>query len=78
MEYRFVFCPAMGGSVRADPFYGDPVHNKYIAKDQLNAVANYTLHLHRNNLMTGFSNMRFFQERESSTDNWTDVMEHDF
>ena len=78
MEYRFVFCPAMGGAVRVDPFYGDPVNNKSIAKDQLNAVANYTLHLHSNNLMTDFSNMGFFQERESSTDDWVDVMDDDF
>jgi len=60
MEYRFVFCPAIG--VSKMPFYGDSVSSQELAEGQLNIVANYTLHLHNENLIKDCSNIGYIEK----------------
>ncbi len=75
MEYRFVFCPAFGVTT-AEVFYGNSVTSKELAEGQMNIIASYTLHLHRNKLMSDFSNFGRI-EQKSNTGDWEEVNEDD-
>ncbi|MCK4841952.1 MAG: hypothetical protein KAT04_08720 [Methylococcales bacterium] len=71
MEYRFVFCPAIG--LCQKPFYGDSVQSKERAEGQLNIIANYTLHLQNENLMQDHSNVGYLEV--FIDDDWEEVEE---
>ncbi|MCK4843252.1 MAG: hypothetical protein KAT04_15430 [Methylococcales bacterium] len=70
-EYRFVFCPAIGLS--QTPFYGDSVSSLELAEGQLNIIANYTLHLHNENLMQDYSNVGYIEKYID--DDWEEIEE---
>jgi len=71
MGFRFVFCPAIG--VSKAQFYGAEVINIKIAKDQLNIIANYTLHLHNENLIKDHSNIGYIEKFIKG--NWEEIEE---
>lgn len=61
-EYRATFDPQFQGD--AGPFISDPVGSQELAEGQLALIANYTLHLHENSLMSDWSNYGFIECRE--------------
>ena len=71
MEYRFVFCPAIG--VTQEPFYGNSVGSEELAQEQLNIIAEYTLHLHKNNLMQDYSNLGYIELFDG--EDWNEIIE---
>lgn len=60
-ECRATFDPQIGNWTAT--FYGEPVESIDQAKAQLEVIANYTLHLHENNLMEDHSNAGFIEQR---------------
>lgn len=76
MKYRFVFYPAIGAT-QAPEFKGQPVSSLELAEGQMNIIANYTLHLHENNLMTDFSNTGYIERRGLNGD-WEELSEDEF
>ena len=71
MEFRFVFCPAVG--LTQEPFYGTSVASKGLAQDQLNVIAEYTLHLHKTNVMQDYSNCGYIEAFDG--EDWTEIEE---
>ncbi len=71
-EYRFIFDANLCGGT--DPFVGEPVSSKELAEGQLNAIANYTLHLHETSLMPDLSNYGWVEQRDDNG-KWVEIDE---
>ena len=75
MEYRFVFYPGIGVT-QAIGFTGNAVSSIELAQGQLGIIADYTLHLHANNLMPDFSDMGVIEQKEDGGE-WKEISEDD-
>ena len=66
-EFRVLFNPCLGSG---NEFKSEPAGSYEAANAELEAIANYTLFLHKNDLMEDYSNYGLIQQKVG--DEWID------